>query len=200
MLRKSLSACVVALGLLVVFVGVDRSIVRRFEARMASLPSRTYAMPFSLARGGSFDATALHERLSGLGYREVAGDPAEPGEFQRDGKDWIVHLRTCVLPRGKREAFPVELRVRRGQLARITDLRDDTRLKALTLEPEPLFTFYADLMEERRWTPLEEVPAEMILAIVAVEDHRFLHHHGIDLIGIGRHADEQTGFFADPLG
>ena len=85
--------CVVALGLLVVFVGVDRSIVRRFEARMASLPSRTYAMPFSLARGGRVDATALHERLTGLGYREVAGDPAEPGEFRRDGKDWIVHLR-----------------------------------------------------------------------------------------------------------
>ena len=178
--------CVVALGILVVFVGVDRSIVRRFEARMASLPSRTYAMPFSLARGGRIDATVLHERLTGLGYREVAGDPAEPGEFRRDGKDWIVHLRTSVLPQGKREAFPVELRVRWGRLARIRDLRDDTRLEALTLEPEPLFTFYADLMEERRWTPLEEVPEEMIMAIVAVEDRRFLRHHGIDLIGIGR--------------
>jgi penicillin-binding protein 1B len=177
---------IAALGLLIVFVGVDRSIVHRFEARMASLPSRTYAVPFSLARGGRVDATALRERLTSLGYREVAGDPAEPGEFRRKGNDWIVHLRTSVLPQGKRGAFPVELRVRWGRLGRITDLRDGTRLEAFTLEPEPLFTFYADLMEERRWTPLEEVPEEMVLAIVAVEDRRFLRHHGIDLIGIGR--------------
>jgi penicillin-binding protein 1B len=186
-LRIALSvAGVAALVLLVWFVVVDRSIVHRFEERKASLPSRTYAVPFSVARGGRVDADALQDRLVRLGYRQVHGDPAEPGEFRREDTDWIVHLRTCLLPRGKREAFPVSFRVRRGRIRRITDLRDGERIEALTLEPEPLFTFYADLMEERRWTSLDEVPEELILAIEAVEDRRFRRHHGIDLIGIGR--------------
>jgi penicillin-binding protein 1B len=179
-------AGIAALGLLISFIGVDRSIVHRFEERTASLPSRTYAVPFSLARGSRVDAAALQERLTRLGYRQVQEDPTEPGEFRRKGNDWIVFLRTCLLPQGKREAFAVELRVRWGRLGRIIDLRDGEKLEAFTLESEPLFTFYADLMEERRWTALEEVPGEMILAIVAVEDRRFLGHHGIDLIGIGR--------------
>ncbi|MEO8294832.1 MAG: penicillin-binding protein 1C [Gemmatimonadota bacterium] len=37
-----------------------------------------------------------------------------------------------------------------------------------------------------QWTPLEQVDADVIAAFVAVEDHRFYQHHGIDPRAIGR--------------
>ena len=162
------------------------AIVHRFETRTKTLPSRVYAKPFSVARGGRLDTAALNDQLGRLSYEEVAKEPESPGEFHRNGNDWKIYLRSAVTPQGTREALPVALDVSWRRLRRITHLETGSRLDSFSFEPEPLVTFYADVMEERRWTPLEEVPEEMILAIVAVEDRRFLRHHGIDLIGIGR--------------
>ena len=175
-----------ALVLLGGIVWVDRSIVRRFEARATSLPSRVYAIPFTASSGGRLDVAGLLDRLGRLAYREVRSEPTRPGTFRRDGKDWTVHLRTAVTPEGEREAFPVKLDVGWKRLREITDLRSGERLERFFLEPEPLITFYADVMEERRFTPLGDVPLEVRQAVEVVEDHRFRRHHGIDLIGTAR--------------
>ena len=179
-------AVVAAAVLVVAFVRVDRSIVGRFEERKASLPSRTYATPYRLSRGARVDASGLIERLIRLGYREVRGEPEEPGELQRRGSEWLVFLHAAEFADGARAAFPVELRIGGGRLERITDRVTGDRLDAIALEPEPLFTSYADVMEERRWTPLEAVPEELIHAVEAVEDQRFRRHHGVDVVGLGR--------------
>jgi penicillin-binding protein 1B len=167
-------------------IWIDRSIVHRFETRTKTLPSRVYAKPFSVARGARLDTTALIDQLERLSYEEVPGEPESPGEFYRKGNDWKIYLRSAVTPQGRREALPVELDVSWRRLRRITHLEAGLRLDSFSFEPEPLVTFYADLMEERRWTQLEEIPLALRQAVEAVEDHRFRRHHGVDLIGIAR--------------
>jgi penicillin-binding protein 1B len=166
------------------FVWIDRSIVHRFETRTTSLPSRVYARPFEVARGERLDTRALLDRLAVLGYTEVRSEPASPGQFEHDGDDWRIYLHSTMTPAGAREATAVELRVRSGRLKRVES--DGERQKSFTLEPEPLGTFYDEVMEARRWTPLAEMSPDLVHAVVAVEDHRFRSHGGVDLIGIAR--------------
>jgi penicillin-binding protein 1B len=182
--RLALLAVAVAGG--VAFIAVDRGVARRFEARTSSFPSRVYGAPYTIARGAPVDPTALLEQLRRLDYVEVAAAPAGAGEFRRSGNDWEVYLRAAAMPEGQRDAGPVLLDVRRGRLRRIDDARTGEPLERFSLEPELLFTFYGALQEERRWTPLEEIPSSLLQAVEAVEDRRFRRHHGVDLIGIGR--------------
>src|ERR1051326_2227812 len=40
--------------------------------------------------------------------------------------------------------------------------------------------------EQRRDVPLDELAPDLKYAVIAIEDHRFPHHGGIDPIGLGR--------------
>jgi len=170
----------------VTFIWIDRSVVHRFEKRATSFPSRVYAAPYTLSRGARIDTGSFLEHLERRGYQEISGKPARPGEFHRDGNDWIIFLPAADMTAGKREAFPARLDVWWGKVRRIRNLHTGEGLKEISLQPERLFTFYAELQEERRWTPLGDFPLFLQQAVVAVEDHRFRRHHGVDLIGIAR--------------
>ena len=159
------------------FIFIDRGIVHRFEQRRSALPSRTYSMPFELQPRDTIEPSELINRLTALGYRQVNGEPSKPGEFQQTRDVWTVFLR---------EGRLLELRFRRSRLRRITDLQTRKPLETFALEPVPLFTYYAEHMEERRWTSLDHVPQDFIDALEVVEDRRFRRHFGLDLVGIGR--------------
>lgn len=186
--RIVLFALVVALAAgALLFIGVDRSIVARFEARTASFPSRVYSRAWELAPGEHAEPSEVARHLARLGYRAVEDEPDRAGEYRRRGRSWTVWLRGAETAAGPRQAFPARLQFTHGgRLVRVVDERSDEPLDAFALEPEPLLTFYADLHEERRWLSLEEMPGHLVQAVVAVEDRRFRRHHGIDLAGIGR--------------
>ena len=57
---------------------------------------------------------------------------------------------------------------------------------SLELEPELITGLYERVWEERRVVSLAEVPPLIVKAILAVEDERFYHHHGIDPVSIVR--------------
>lgn len=54
------------------------------------------------------------------------------------------------------------------------------------LEKEPLVEKVTSIREKENYTKLEELPDIYIDAVLAVEDHRFYDHNGIDIISIGR--------------
>lgn len=53
---------------------------------------------------------------------------------------------------------------------------------------QPLAEKIAEIQSEPHYTTLSEIPETYLDAVVAVEDHRFEQHFGIDLIAIGRAA------------
>lgn len=55
-----------------------------------------------------------------------------------------------------------------------------------TLEQIPLEEKVAEIRGKEEFTTMEELPKTYINAVIAVEDHRFYTHNGIDIIGIGR--------------
>ncbi len=38
------------------------------------------------------------------------------------------------------------------------------------------------------WVPLNRIPAAVVAAFIAAEDRRFMHHHGVDVLAVGRAA------------
>jgi len=71
-------------------------------------------------------------------------------------------------------------------LPRPESAMDAARRPALVLQDRTGQTFatYGDLVGEP--LRLADLPPELPAALVAVEDHRFYQHHGIDIIGLGR--------------
>ena len=71
-------------------------------------------------------------------------------------------------------------------ITRIENSTTGEELFSLELEPELITGLYERVWEERRVVSLAEVPPLIVKAILAVEDERFYHHHGIDPVSIVR--------------
>ena len=56
------------------------------------------------------------------------------------------------------------------------------------LKQIPLSEKIAKIQEKENYTKIEEIPNMYKNAVIAIEDHRFYQHNGIDLIAIGRAA------------
>ena len=69
---------------------------------------------------------------------------------------------------------------------RIQRLDNGEVLPSLELEPEVVTGFYDRVREQRRIVRLDEVPARVRKAILAVEDERFYYHRGVDPVAVLR--------------
>lgn len=54
------------------------------------------------------------------------------------------------------------------------------------IEEIPLSTLVEEIKSKQNYTEIKELPKVYIDAVIAVEDHRFYKHNGIDVIAIGR--------------
>ena len=54
------------------------------------------------------------------------------------------------------------------------------------IEEVPLSTLVEEIKSKQNYTEIKELPKIYIDAVIAVEDHRFYKHNGIDVIAIGR--------------
>ncbi|MBM6868621.1 biosynthetic peptidoglycan transglycosylase [Collinsella tanakaei] len=65
-------------------------------------------------------------------------------------------------------------------------VRDGYALYREALGRQSIEEAVAELRETPGYTPIEELPQRYLDAVVAIEDHRFYEHGGIDVIAIGR--------------
>ena len=159
---------------------LDRTVVSRFEGRRFSVPSRVYAAPIVIYPGVDWQRLDLSGWLARMGYREQR----EAGPLSVGSYRWLpgrlrVHLRGFDHPQLPEENRKVEFRLEAG---RVREMRDDrgVPIDVVSLEPEPISSFYGSNREQRDLVEIETVPEHLIAAIYAVEDRRFEQHHGID--------------------
>lgn len=135
--------------------------------------TRIYSAPFELAAGSHAAPAALLRRLERLGYRPVE-KPANPGEYSWRPPELTLCLRGFSSPTASQPPATAELRYDGGW-----EILSGGPEKLL-LEPE----LAAELSgaEKVRREPAEEadIPARLRDAVIAVEDKRFMSHHGLD--------------------
>jgi penicillin-binding protein 1B len=168
------------------YVLFSRMIDARIHGEMQRVDPRVFARPFELHRGQSLTAHQLVDRLNDLGYsnrqRATLG-----GEFTigRDAllivpKDGSLKDRLVRVAFGGKRAKDAEPAV----IERIELVGTKSTATDMTLGAPLITALVPTGREKRRDVPLAAIPANMINAVLAIEDRRFYEHPGIDPIAI----------------
>jgi len=159
---------------------LDQIVVSRFEGRRFAVPSRVYAAPVVLYPGVDWQQLDLAGWLSRMGYREQnEAGPLSVGSYRWLPGRLRVHLRGFEHPELPEPSRKIELLLEAGRVRAMRDVRGRP-VEIVTLEPEPISSFYGSDREQRDLVSIDEVPEHLMAAIYAVEDRRFEEHHGID--------------------
>jgi len=161
---------------------LDHTVTQRFEGRLFRVPSRVYSAPAIVYPGLNWRQADLLGVLVRLGYREAeSGDHSlEPGQVRWGTQRARVHLRAFSHPRRSEPNRDIELRLAGNEIESILELPQRREVAAVLLEPEFVGAYYGLDRAQRELVRLGDVPQHLIDAVLAIEDQRFLDHHGID--------------------
>jgi len=157
----------------------------QFGAVPSKQPSRLYGRPLELVSGEVLAKERLIEALAERHYRRV-DDSAQlvPGAFWAAGATVEAFRRRFPTVEG--EAGGNRLRVRfKGSRIATLEIAGQPVARAL-LDPPLVASYYHSDLRERRPVSVDEVPEDLILSVLAIEDATFLEHSGVSLTGIGR--------------
>ena len=155
------------------------------DARLASgyLTSRPgmYAAPRALHSGQQFPVEKLVHALRRAGYVESGSSEAWSGSFVRSADS--VEISPVPL---ERKQTHVTIKFTGELISEIVS--DDGVLDSFTLEAEPLSNDVSSKGGKREVLTFKEIPPVLVNAILAIEDHRFFDHSGVDFAGLVRAA------------
>ena len=176
---------VVAVGITVDLVILDREITGRFEGRRWSLPARVHAAPMAIYVGLKLEREELAAELQRLGYREafVRGDLGV-GRYMVSADRVRTTLRPFRFADVERPALPIAVLFDDDRVAGVAGPYGP--LRYARLEPPVIGSFFASHGEDRLVVTPRETPELLIEALKAVEDRNFDTHHGFDIKGILR--------------
>jgi membrane peptidoglycan carboxypeptidase len=169
--------------------GLDDS-VGRTEVRIRS-------EPFPLLPGRTVAEYALPERLERLGYRRVHQRPTTPGEyFWGTDRFWVYRNPHRV---AGRDNPPLLIGLVLGPGGQVVEGVDAKGLPlnlngkhARWIEPEVLAESVAGNRARRELITLSALPERVWRPVLALEDHRFFDHIGVDGMAIARAAWENA--------
>jgi penicillin-binding protein 1B len=159
---------------------------------------RVFARPLELRRGQAMTEVQLVDRLNDLGYAQRP-EAERPGEFALGDGVITIRARATDL-RGKtvRVTFRAPVPAAKGSATKKPPPRparadrvqrldlDDRAAERLVLETPLLTSLVTGEREKRRQVALGAIPTRMVQAVLAVEDHRYYDHPGIDPVAILR--------------
>ncbi len=160
---------------------VDALVRAGLDNHLLDAPTRFYARPLVLFPGLSIDRARVERTLERLAYRETRRWRVQTGEYALGSRTWVIGRRAFRLYDRLDPGQIGTMRLSRdGRISRIED-EDGRRLRHFALEPELLRTTWRASREDRIPVPLADVPQHLVDAVLAIEDHRFFEHHGLDL-------------------
>jgi penicillin-binding protein 1B len=171
--------CTVVFGVFAFYyIRFQKVIDQKMAGPIFNNSSKIYAIPRTLYPGYTITREQIVAELRKTGYTE--GE--EKGESKL-GSYKVVSKGVEVRPgpESYHSAEGAVVKVEAGQVSTITSLDNGQQLGAYELEPQ-LVTglFDAQARSKRRLITYDEIPSNLVNAIVAIEDRRFFHHSGIN--------------------
>lgn len=171
---------------MVIFVVyLDYTIRTQFEGKRWALPARVYARPLELYPGMKLSAEQLTAELTALGYHKDAGNE-EPGTFRRNQNELEIFSRPFRFWDKAQASQRLRVEFNDAQVAALNDVEIHIALNLARLDPLLIGSIYPTHNEDRVLVRLNEVPLDLVRALVTVEDRKFYSHHGIDPRGMAR--------------
>jgi penicillin-binding protein 1B len=168
------------------YIGYLDSVIRhKFEGKRWSLPAVVYARPLEVYPGLAISMNALEDELQLAGYRrdKIAQDP---GGYDRQKK--VIHLvtRDFSFPDGLEKSGKYTLYFADDTVTDITFTDSGERVGGFRLDPARIGSFHPRHHEDRIVLARAELPDLLVKSLLAVEDHNFFSHSGLDFRAILR--------------
>jgi penicillin-binding protein 1B len=160
---------------------------REFEGRRWSLPARVYASPVELYAGRTMSPDELLAELGQHGYRAADGVSVREGTWWRQGRSVRIKTRGFRFWDGPAPSRIVQLDFDGGTIRRLR-AGDGAELGILRLDPVEIGSVFPAHGEDRIVLKPHQIPDLLRAALIAVEDRRFLDHHGVRPAAIARAA------------
>jgi len=164
---------------------LDYRIHTEFEGRKWTVPARVYARPLDIYIG-QIGVTGPLDRSLRVNNYHAAPVLSEPGQFRRRANGYEIFLRAFDYWEGQVAADRYRIEIDAGVISAITAITTGVSVPVLRMEPELIGKIYPDHNEDRTLLGPDDVPAFLINALIAVEDHQFYNHFGVDVRGIAR--------------
>ena len=168
----------------VYFYVLSIQIQKRFESRKWSVPSRVFSSSVPIYPGLKISLSRMRGMLELRRYREVAREPLGAGEFRSSKGSLIVHFREFRFPGSSFPPRQVELDFERDTLVRIRG--ESGELALLEIEPLEIARLFGPARESRLLINVKQLQPDLVRAVLAIEDHRFHEHRGMDFWSILR--------------
>ncbi len=176
-------AVVMMVALSIWLVYLDAQVRSQFDGNKWTLPAKVYARPLSLYPGLLISPQQLKAELRWNDYKAVS-QVISPGSYGKDGSDWIIYRRAFAFADRHEDAVKIRVSFSAG---RIDSLSVNGEVQGLArIEPQYIGGIFPAHHEDRELIALQDVPAELVAALVAVEDRGYFEHYGISIRGILR--------------
>jgi penicillin-binding protein 1B len=155
-----------------------RSIVdQRFQQPVFVDTAKIYATPREVRPEQKLSVNLISNELREAGYTEVGASPESPlGTYKLGAQSITVHPG----PQSFHAPDSATIHVSGGVVASITDDRGED-LSSYELEPLLITGLSEDANRtKRRLITYDEIPQNLVNAVVAIEDRRFFEHNGVD--------------------
>lgn len=194
LLRRILFNKISASLLLLVFllsslyvVYLDILITEKMSGRIWSFPSTVYARPLELYKNKAMSIEDIRSELDLLDYRQVSTRPAKPGQYRVYAGAYIELIsRDFTFSDGFQASQGLRIRLQNNYISRLEALNSNQVIDVFRLEPMVVAGIYPKQQEVRQLVQLEQVPDDLVLALLSVEDRRFYQHWGLDPRSIAR--------------
>lgn len=164
---------------------LDYSVRNLFEGKRWAIPAHVYASPLELYAGASLNPSGFEGALLQLRYRKDPSLAAE-GTFVRNGTLFKVHTRSFRFWDTAQAGRTISISFSNRDIASVRDLQSQKEVAILRLDPVQIGSFYPSQNEDRILVKLDQVPEQLIQALLTTEDREFYEHPGVSVKAIAR--------------
>jgi penicillin-binding protein 1B len=162
------------------YIKYSRMIDARLSGKVLQNTTQIFSAPQYISTGQAWSAQDLTMYLTRIGYRPEADDNSM-GQYTVQGN--TVDIRPSKLSYfGGSNALAVQFSGR--SIRSIRPLSGGGSLETAQIEPELITNLFDSAREKRRPVRYEDLPPELVHAILSAEDKRFFDHGGFDFIRI----------------
>ncbi|WP_299080259.1 penicillin-binding protein 1B [uncultured Paraglaciecola sp.] len=166
-------------------VYLDAQISKKFAGNKWQVPAQIFARPLYLHLKQEITIKEIEEELQLLGYRRVTHADSS-GEYQVLSKRIRIQRRKFEFAHGTEDLRHIEITLKNQRISQIRDLTSDYDIDNIYLEPWLVTRLVSSVREDRMLLRIEDVPAILTQALVAVEDQDFYQHFGVAPLSILR--------------
>lgn len=162
------------------YVHFSNLIDQRMNGDVFSNASMVFAAPTPVEVGEPLTAAEAVAHLRRAQY-SPGRTPKGFGCYELQGQRLSIYPGPAsYFVTGPEHEGPVVIEFQDGKVASITPLDHPASLQTYDLEPDEITTLFDQNRSKRRVVGYDELPKDLVEAVLAAEDRRFFEHHGVD--------------------